>query len=94
MQKCPSNEHPRMKQCKANRNVQFEGGVTYNWIYDPYYSSGWANQSLFQSWIVQFVLPTLNHYSLDSYFPSDTPSELPASGVYVEFFKESQMPGI
>ena len=46
LQKCRPNEHPRMKQCKAKRNVQFGGGVTYDWIYDPYYSSGLTNKSL------------------------------------------------
>lgn len=46
LQKCQPNEHPRMKQCKDKRNVQFGGGVTYNWIYDPYYSSGLKNKSL------------------------------------------------
>jgi len=50
-----------MKQCKDKRNVQFGGGVTYNWIYDPYYSTGWTNKLLSCELIVQFVLPTLNH---------------------------------
>ena len=29
-----------MAQCKSNRHVQFAGGQTFNWIYDPYYAQG------------------------------------------------------
>ncbi|XP_068740000.1 A disintegrin and metalloproteinase with thrombospondin motifs 6-like [Montipora capricornis] len=37
--KCPENsQHPRMEQCISNRHVKFQGGRTYNWIYDPNYS--------------------------------------------------------
>ncbi|KAK3736620.1 hypothetical protein QZH41_018297, partial [Actinostola sp. cb2023] len=34
--KCPSNvPHPRMTECQSKRNVKFEGGTKYNWVYNP-----------------------------------------------------------
>ena len=37
-----------MEQCKSNRHVQFAGGRTYNWIYDPYYAQGFYLFILFK----------------------------------------------
>ncbi|XP_067058083.1 A disintegrin and metalloproteinase with thrombospondin motifs 6-like [Acropora muricata] len=35
-EKCtPYSPNPRNEQCKSNRHIQFQGGKTYDWIYDP-----------------------------------------------------------